>query len=782
MSLLLTKTLRDLRHRTLRSALTLLAIAIGVGGVIAIASTARNLAQAQAAVYASASQADLVIGAQDVSPLVRNVLERLGNVAAIEGRVYDFTTASPNRSAARWIDLRLIGVHDFTRMRVNQAELVAGRFPDPGEVALDESSRALLPVELGDTLYIRHNAGEAPRALRVAGFTRTPAAIDAAILNQATAYTTATDARKATGIVGDNRLLIRLDNPARASETARKMRGALAQRGVAVSFTQIRDPALQEGTRELDALLLLLAVFSGLGALLSSFLVANTVAATVTAEMLHIGIMKALGAGRWRLTLAYLLSALALGAIGTAVGIPLGAVGGARLGYYLAARLGLDLPPFVLAPRDYVLALVVGLGVPIAAAVTPAWRGTALPAGQLLRSYGVADAYRRRRLDRVLRPLNRYSALALMALRNAGRRPVRSAVTIVAIATGVAVFLATSTLDRSVLGTVNRLYGIYAADAYVAFGRTVSTSYVASLVTLPDVRHAEAWSRAGGYVGAHAVDVWGLPANTTLYHRQLIAGRWFSGAPREVVVTGVLAQRLGLVPGQVIEVDVGRERRPLTIVGIVDDESTYLGSTAEGKLFLTVEDVSRWTYAGRNANFFALALRQASPAAVDAALGRIEVATAAQMPRTFAAYADKASTLRAIRILELLLQTMIALVGLIGAAGIANTLVLSVTERRRELGIMRAIGAGGGDIARLLLYEGIALGSIGLLLGLLVGLPLARQLVQQTSAALFRLDFILSIRDVAATMALALLLTVGASLGPGLLATRLRPIAALRYE
>lgn len=782
MPLLLTKTLRDLRHRALRSALTLLAIAIGVAGVAAISTTARNLALAQAAVYASASQADVIIGARDVSPLVRNVLERLNNVAAIEGRVYDFTTASPDKRAARWVDLRLIGVSDFAAMRVNQVDLVTGRFPGTGEVALDDSSRALLAVQLGDTLYFRHNAGEPARTLRVVGFTRTPAAIDAAILNQATAYAPSTEVRKAAGIIGDNRLLVRLLTPVRAADTVRKLEGALGQRGVGVSFSRIRDPALQEGARELAALLLLLALFSGLGALLSGLLVANTVAAIVTDEMRQIGVMKALGASRWRLTGAYLLSALALGAAGTTAGIPLGVVGGARLSRYLAARLGLDLPPFMLASRDLLVALVVGLGVPLAAAAVPAWRGASLPADRLLRSYGLTDAYHRHRLDRWLRPLGRYSSVMVMALRNAGRRPVRSVITIVAIATGVAVFLATSTLDRSVVGTVDRLYGIYAADAYVAFARPVAPSFAAQLASLPDIRSAEAWSRVGGYVATDAVDVWGLPADTRLYRHQLIAGRWLSGAPREVVITGVLARKRGIVPGQVIEADVGRERRPLTVVGIVDDESTYLGSTATGKLFLTVADVSRWTYSGSNASFFALALWRAEPAAVDQALGRIELATAAHAPRTFAAYSDKASTLRAIRILEVLLQAMVALVGLIGAAGMANTLVLSVTERRHEIGILRAIGAGAGHIARLLLYEGLALGTVGLGLGLLVGVPLARELVGQTGAALFRLEFILSRANLVSTVFLTVLLTAVASLGPGLLATRLRPITTLRYE
>src|SRR5437867_2032135 len=187
MPLLLTKTLRDLRHRTLRSLLTLVGIVVGVAGVVAISYTARNLAAAQAAVYADASQADLAVGAQDVSPLVRNVLERLDNVALVEGRVYDITRGSGDRQAARWPDLRLIAV--------------------------------------------------------------------------------------------DNRLLFRLEDPKEGNKTAGQIGRALGQRGVAVSFVQLRDPQNQEGRRELATLLLLLAVFSAIGAALSGFLVGNTVSA-----------------------------------------------------------------------------------------------------------------------------------------------------------------------------------------------------------------------------------------------------------------------------------------------------------------------------------------------------------------------------------------------------------------------------------------------------------------------------------------------------------------------
>lgn len=782
MPILLLKTFRDLRHRTLRSFLTLLGITIGVAGVVAISYTARNLAAAQGAVYAAASQADISVGTGDLSPTIRNVLERLPNVALVEPRVYNFTRTATDLDATRWVDLRLIGVGDFGQMQINRVELLEGRFPGTGEIALDASARNLLDVRLGDTIFTRARAADRPVARRLVGFTRTPAALDAAILNQATGYAPIADARKAAGLVGDNRLLIRLEAPDEAGATAGRISRILGGRGVPVSFITIRDPENAEGRRELATVLLLLTAFSALGVVLSGFLVGNTVAAIMAEEMRQVGTMKALGAGRARLIRAYLLPATLLGTGGVVIGLPVGIGGGGALGTFLAGLLGLRLPPPNLAAREPLLALAVGLGVPIVAAVIPAWRGAGTPVSALVRSYGVAAADGRRALDRLLQPVGRVSALALMALRAGGRRPARTTITVLVIAISAAAFLATQTLNSSVRGTVDALYGVYAADAYLSVGAATTVRYADDLGRLPDVARAEAWARTGGFIGPLGVDVWGVPTDTELYRYRLVAGRWYSGQPRELVVTTDLARDLGLVPDQIIEVDIGAERRPFTIAGIIDDESTYLGSTASGKLFMTVADVSGMTRYGDRANLFALALERREPTEVDAALTRIEYATRALSTSAYAAYSDKASTLQAVRILDLLLRAMVTIIGLVGAAGITNTLILNVTERRREIGIMRAIGARSGHLLQLLLVEGLALGLLGLALGFALGLALARALVELTGASLFRLDFRLTPATLVATAALALGLALVASVGPGLLAARLRPIEALRYE
>ncbi|MCU0600007.1 MAG: ABC transporter permease [Desulfobacterales bacterium] len=123
----------------------------------------------------------------------------------------------------------------------------------------------------------------------------------------------------------------------------------------------------------------------------------------------------------------------------------------------------------------------------------------------------------------------------------------------------------------------------------------------------------------------------------------------------------------------------------------------------------------------------------------------------------------------------LLLVAMISLV--VGGVGIMNIMLVSVTERTREIGLRMAVGARGGDILRQFLVEAVVLCLAGGVLGILLGhggSMLVRQLLQwpiETSPAAISAAVIVSA-------------TVGITFGfyPAWKASRLNPIEALRYE
>ena len=120
---------------------------------------------------------------------------------------------------------------------------------------------------------------------------------------------------------------------------------------------------------------------------------------------------------------------------------------------------------------------------------------------------------------------------------------------------------------------------------------------------------------------------------------------------------------------------------------------------------------------------------------------------------------------------------------LVGAVGIMNSMFTSVLERTRDIGLMKAVGAGNSQIAMIFLAEAGIMGTIGGVLGILLGTALAHGVGFAAKAAGFPL---LSIRLDPVTVLTALLISflVGALAGllPALQAAKLKPVDALRYE
>jgi ABC-type antimicrobial peptide transport system permease subunit len=127
--------------------------------------------------------------------------------------------------------------------------------------------------------------------------------------------------------------------------------------------------------------------------------------------------------------------------------------------------------------------------------------------------------------------------------------------------------------------------------------------------------------------------------------------------------------------------------------------------------------------------------------------------------------------------LSLLLGSVALISLLVGAIGIANVMLVSVTERTREIGIRLAVGARGRDVLVQFLTEAVLLASLGGLVGLLLGVG-----VSWVMAARAEWPVLLSPSVMVGTVALAGLAGIVAGFYPALRASRLDPIEALRYE
>jgi len=121
---------------------------------------------------------------------------------------------------------------------------------------------------------------------------------------------------------------------------------------------------------------------------------------------------------------------------------------------------------------------------------------------------------------------------------------------------------------------------------------------------------------------------------------------------------------------------------------------------------------------------------------------------------------------------------------LVGGVGIMNIMLVSVTERTREIGIRMAVGAKGRDILLQFLVESVLLSCVGGVLGFLLGVAGSTGITMAINAWSSGTDWPVVISIPAATVAILFAAFVGIFFGfyPARRASRLDPIEALRYE
>lgn len=134
--------------------------------------------------------------------------------------------------------------------------------------------------------------------------------------------------------------------------------------------------------------------------------------------------------------------------------------------------------------------------------------------------------------------------------------------------------------------------------------------------------------------------------------------------------------------------------------------------------------------------------------------------------------------------LTLMLSAIAGISLLVGGVGIMNIMLVSVTERTREIGIRMAIGARGGDILRQFLVESVVLSCVGGFIGVLLGTGASVGATMLINAVSTGSDWPIVISFPAAAVAMVFAAAVGIFFGyyPARRASRLDPIEALRYE
>jgi len=393
--------------------------------------------------------------------------------------------------------------------------------------------------------------------------------------------------------------------------------------------------------------------------------------------------------------------------------------------------------------------------------------------------------------------------LARLALLNVRRRPLRSGLTALGVAIGVTTVVGLLGLSGGVQRAIERQLARLGPDLVLllpatppAPGAAPSTSGATfsldlkKLGALPGAAEVGALLRRTLPVRTSSVQgfftVIGVAPRVEEFTRfvsrfELALGR-FPQTRDEILLTQAAARDLRLDLGDTLEI----AGEAFTVGGILRPTGD---SNVEGAIFLSLETL--WTLVDAGAQEISLAWARAGgpePQRVEALAREVEAQLAAQ------GLAGRMLVQTAPRVLEVVEGVLGALRGaftalaaialLVGAVGLTNTMYTAVLERRREIGVLLALGARPSQIAALYLLEAGLLGLLGGALGLIAGVGLA-----QSFALLLR--SILQAPAISVGLDLTLLgVALGGAIGLGLVAgglpayraAGLSPAWALRFE
>jgi putative ABC transport system permease protein len=394
------------------------------------------------------------------------------------------------------------------------------------------------------------------------------------------------------------------------------------------------------------------------------------------------------------------------------------------------------------------------------------------------------------------------------ALRGLLSRKLRTALTAVAIVLGVAMISGTYVLTDSIDQAFDRIFtDIRAGSNAVITGRSAFDLSEGSGVTeptfgeslLPEVKALPAVAEAEGSVDSDATQLIGDDGKAVVYGGApnlgfsianpsspfnpltLIEGDW--PGPNEVVVDKETASKEDFEVGETIGVQAEGPVQELPISGITQFSSglTIGGATLAGFDLETAQRLMR-----KEGRLDEIAIAAKPDATEEELVSQIEeilppgtqVKTGAEQ-----AQADAEETNEFITFLQGFLLAFGGIALFVGSFVIANSLSITIAQRTRELATLRTIGASRRQILTSIVVESLIVGVVASVIGLFLGLLLARGLFSLFDAVGFTLPntgLVFETRTIVVALLAGILVTLVASLRPATRATRVPPIAAVR--
>jgi putative ABC transport system permease protein len=742
MPMLLNKMLADTRGAKGRLAMAALGLAGGVFALTTMLFGFSVLTREISSNYLATNPASIFISLNALDHETLSEIRRLPGIADVEATAT--VDAKARTAGGEWLPAKIFVIPDPEAWNISRAFPHAGTWPLPaGSIQLEKEALALAGSKIGDSLLLKLNEQTESKAL-ISGTLHDPALAPAWQEQALYVYATPDTMAVLGAKTALNTLKVTIDGHADKLSEVDKIAATIAAwlqaRGHTVESVRV-PPRMHPHQKQMTATLKMLLGFGvlalALGAVLSASLIGNLLAQQVP----QIGIMKAVGARRWQIMSPYIgmVALIALAAL--AIGVPSGLGAGNMLADRSTRMLNFSIASRQMPLWAWVMLLSSALIFPLLAAWIPIHSASRITVRDAIDATGVrSHEFGTGRMDVWLSKLTTPSRLLLLSIRNSFRRKQRLALTISLLAVSGALFIGSLNLKSAWEKSLVQAADARRYDIEVILNAQVQTQpAIEQILRIPGVHTVESWEFAAAartHSNELAIErtypdeahgsliMSAVPPGSTLLKLPLLAGGWLSQEDADAVVLTHAALDFfpGAKLGDKIPVTVGSQRGVFKIAGIAKE------SMALPKIYISSLEFQKFVPRDVTFGRVRISLDKHDALSIDDAGRAIE----------------RELRLNGIRISEMITENMLskvieghiailifvllavaAVMGFVGKLGLLSAMSMSVIERYREFGILRVIGGKPSVVRRHLVYEGLFVGLLSWVTGMLLSMPLS---------------------------------------------------------
>lgn len=718
------KVIRDIWSNKSRTILVILSIAIGVfafGGLFTGRSLIVNNLDRD---FLATNPSDIDMSFGKIDDLLIHWMERQPYVTNVQ----TFTTRSAEFVINGEIsNAQLIAYEDYENIRMNTFEYESGLYPpERNEMILERSFLDDLGVQVGQTVTLR-TANDKLHQLQIVGTVHSlhlpPGSISVPVyVTERTLFGMGLSVDK-----NNMEITVQKNDAPPPAEIASTLRDDLTDLGVMVGSITVNNNAGFWAKDILAGVIAVLVVIGLASLMLSAFLVVNTISGIMAQQRKQIGIMKIIGADRMQIIVIYLVMVTILGLIAFAIALPSSVILARELVTFFAGFLNFNVPPIEIPLEIALIELAVAILVPVLSALMPILSGTSVTAAETISDHNVISS--NNPLDVLLAKLSGFSRPVLLMVRNTFRQKIRLAVTIFTLIFAGTTFISIMNVRNGLLADVNELLRMALFDIQITFTQPYNVDGLERrILEYPNIVGIESWSGTSVTIErpdrskSETVSLIGTYSDTIFAEPKIREGQWlppYSPLDRRSVVVSdaVLEKEPWLGIGDTITLQMGFEEEDWTIIGILDEDNE--------SIYSYYESVSRFTNTVNKTADVRLdmdpSIDPSQFVIVADDLTKYLEERGFEVGRTVLLADIIVTITNGFDSLVYMLLGMAVLIAIVAGLGLAGTMSLNVLERTREIGVMRAVGAGNMSIRLMFVGEGVLIG----LLSFIVALPLS---------------------------------------------------------